>query len=185
MTSSHGRFHLGGSAAGISSYPVLAPEPSSHRSQLIYDQLHLLSKSSSAHSLYIAPADRSSVDSINMAFLFKSKKHQSTALPPATRNVHTSDGTNSSSTLSNGLREKDREREGGPVQTPTPSSSVNNSLNSLGGGGGGNSPENQWNRRERSESESQVRLTFIAILGSGHVSAFIYLKQSISLCLHS
>ncbi|KAL9619823.1 MAG: hypothetical protein Q9160_005563 [Pyrenula sp. 1 TL-2023] len=80
-----------------------------------------------------------------MAFLFKSKKQQTTSLPQATRNIHTSEGTPSSGV--NGFSEK-----GNRNGTPPPASSVNNSLQSLGGT---QSPDQQWTRRERSESESQ------------------------------
>lgn len=86
-----------------------------------------------------------------MAFLFKSKKaQQGTALPPATRNVHTSEGSPSSATppLSNGPKV-----EGNAfAQTPTPSSSYNNSLNSA------TSPTSPdpVRVRQRAESESQV-----------------------------
>ncbi|KAK5800226.1 hypothetical protein VI817_002438 [Penicillium citrinum] len=89
-----------------------------------------------------------------MAFLFKSKKNQQgTALPPATRNVHTSEGAPSSGTppppLSNGSKV-----EGNAfAQTPTPSSSYNNSLNSAMSP---TSPDNA-RLRQRAESESQVQ----------------------------
>ncbi|KAK2767397.1 hypothetical protein FQN54_003553 [Arachnomyces sp. PD_36] len=88
-----------------------------------------------------------------MAFLFKSKKSQNSGgLPPAARNIHTSEGTTgtNSSALVNGS--KDREKEGGAVQSPTPPNvSVNNSLNSVPG-----SPD-QPRFRQRAESESQVQ----------------------------
>ena len=88
-----------------------------------------------------------------MAFLFKSKKSQGTALPPATRNIHTSEGTTSASPSAlNANREKD--------QTPTPSSSVNNSLNSLAAENTAR-PEQQWQRRERADSEPQVDRTVL------------------------
>ncbi|KAI9833335.1 MAG: hypothetical protein M1819_003730 [Sarea resinae] len=66
-----------------------------------------------------------------MAFLFKSKKHQS-AIPPATRDITSSGGP---APATNGFvvgKEKDG-KDRPPNQTPTPGSSVNNSLNSLGG----------------------------------------------------
>ena len=88
-----------------------------------------------------------------MAFLFKSKKSQSNnALPPANRDIHTSEGPKSSIPTVNGFKDKDK--AGGPVQT-TPSSSVNNSLNSLGGAGTP-SPDNGSGPRERTEQDSQV-----------------------------
>ena len=90
-----------------------------------------------------------------MAFLFKSKKNQNSgALPPAARNIHTSEGTgtNTTSALVNGSKE--REKDGGAVQSPTPpNASVNNSLNSVSAGPG--SPD-QPRFRQRAESESQV-----------------------------
>jgi hypothetical protein len=88
-----------------------------------------------------------------MAFLFKSKKaQQGTALPPASRNVHTSEGSTSSATppLSNGPKV-----EGNAfAQTTTPSSSYNNSLNSATSP---TSPDSV-RMRQRAESESQVSL---------------------------
>lgn len=86
-----------------------------------------------------------------MAFLFKSKKNQQGgALPPATRNVHTSEGapSNGPSAMTNGVK------EGSFSQTPTPSSSYNNSLNSAASP---TSPD-PVRPRQRAESESQVSL---------------------------
>lgn len=84
-----------------------------------------------------------------MAFLFKSKKNQGTALPPATRNVHTAEGSPSTGAPSvvNGAK-----AEGSLSQTPTPSSSYNHSLDSA------TSPTSseQGKMRQRAESESQV-----------------------------
>ncbi|KAJ5933394.1 hypothetical protein N7454_005723 [Penicillium verhagenii] len=87
-----------------------------------------------------------------MAFLFKSKKHQQGGpLPPATRNVHTSEGapSNGPSAMTNGVK-----GEGSLSQTPTPSSSYNNSLNSAASP---TSPD-PIRVRQRAESESQVSL---------------------------
>lgn len=108
-----------------------------------------------------------------MAFLFKSKKNQQgTGLPPATRNVHTSEGAPASAGQApvNGVKERD----GGSSQTPTPSSSYNNSLNSVNST---TSPENQ-RVRQRAESESQVGLlpqsimfTHLVTRGSGDVGS--------------
>jgi hypothetical protein len=85
-----------------------------------------------------------------MSFLFKSKKTQPPGgLPPATRNIHTSEGSVGSlpaAGLANGVR------EGSGVQSPTPSGSVNNSLNSVGG----TSSPDPARMRQRAESESQV-----------------------------
>ncbi|KAK5145141.1 hypothetical protein LTR04_001371, partial [Oleoguttula sp. CCFEE 6159] len=70
-----------------------------------------------------------------MSFLFgKSKKHERAALPPATRNITSSDGPSSQGPTQNGLpgsRDGDKPRT--HQQTPTPGTSVNNSSNSLGG----------------------------------------------------
>lgn len=87
-----------------------------------------------------------------MSFLFKSKKHQSSnALPPATRNIHTSEGT-TPTPGPNGIRDKDVERL---TQSPTPSANPNNSLSSLNGAT--NSPDHGWQRqRERADSDNQV-----------------------------
>ncbi|KAL4781489.1 hypothetical protein BJX76DRAFT_14741 [Aspergillus varians] len=83
-----------------------------------------------------------------MAFLFKSKKnHQATSIPPATRNVHTSEGAPAGpGAVLNGAKD-------GVVtsQTPTPSGSYNNSLNSVNSTG---SPD-QSRMRHRTGSESQ------------------------------
>lgn len=86
-----------------------------------------------------------------MAFLFKSKKNQQGAgLPPAARNIHTSEGTISEKPP--GLTNGEKQREGGAVQSPTPSSSVNNSLSSVTG----TSSPDPVRMRQRAESESQV-----------------------------
>ncbi len=89
-----------------------------------------------------------------MAFLFKSKKHQNTALPPASRDNHTSEGPKVSGPIVNGIKEKEKEKFARPVQT-TPNSSVNNSLNSLGGANTP-SPEHGVGSREKPEQEPQV-----------------------------
>ncbi|KAJ9386820.1 hypothetical protein DTO063F5_3478 [Paecilomyces variotii] len=89
-----------------------------------------------------------------MAFLFKSKKsqQQNASLPPATRNIHTSEGAPSST--SSGSVNGSRDREGGPVQSPTPSGSVNNSLSSVAGV----NPPDAQRVRPRAESESQRKV---------------------------
>ncbi|THC91599.1 hypothetical protein EYZ11_008942 [Aspergillus tanneri] len=87
-----------------------------------------------------------------MAFLFKSKKNQqNSTLPPATRNVHTSEGPlpHAPAATPNGTKE----REGGNPQSPTPSSSYNNSLNSVNS----TSSPDQQRMRQRAESESQTQ----------------------------
>ncbi|KAK9855880.1 hypothetical protein MYU51_001529 [Penicillium brevicompactum] len=82
-----------------------------------------------------------------MAFLFKSKKAQGNALPPAARNVHTSEGATGSPTGSNGTREQ-------TSQTPTPSASFSGSLNTAT-----TSPTSPdaVRPRQRAESESQMQ----------------------------
>ncbi|OCL08257.1 cell polarity protein-like protein [Glonium stellatum] len=90
-----------------------------------------------------------------MSFLFgKSKKHQYAALPAATRDITSSHGQGSLIPTTNGLggRDPEKARGGPPTQTPTPGSSVNNSLNSLQGPGNTSSPEPKT-LRERSDSE--------------------------------
>ncbi|KAK1147434.1 Negative regulator of mitotic exit [Aspergillus melleus] len=93
-----------------------------------------------------------------MAFLFKSKKNQqNTTLPPASRNVPSSEGAPPNappSAAPAAAPPAPKEREGGNPQTPTPSSSYNNSLNSVNST---NSPETQ-RMRQRAESESQRSL---------------------------
>lgn len=94
-----------------------------------------------------------------MAFLFKSKKHQhsqqaaAAALPPATRNVHTSEGAPpaGSPTMANGVK-----GDGTNSQTPTPSGSFSNSLRSAASP---TSPD-AVRPRQRAESESQVGICF-------------------------
>jgi hypothetical protein len=87
-----------------------------------------------------------------MAFLFKSKKNQQgTTLPPATRNLHTSEGAPSTGgppPMTNGIKEGNAFAQ----HTPTSSSSYNNSLSSA------TSPTSPdpVKVRQRAESESQV-----------------------------
>jgi hypothetical protein len=95
-----------------------------------------------------------------MSFLFgKSKKHQNTALPAATRDISSSHGQGSLIPTANGLggRDPEKARGGPPTQTPTPGSSVNNSLNSLQAPTNTSSPEPKT-LRERSDSELHVSL---------------------------
>ncbi|OKL60507.1 hypothetical protein UA08_04263 [Talaromyces atroroseus] len=96
-----------------------------------------------------------------MSFLFRSKKPQpgGTGLPPASRNIHTSEGT---------IQEKvpildgDRARDMGRITSPTPSGSVNNSLNSVTSA---NSPD-PVRMRQRADSESQIQRSSSATPGS-------------------
>lgn len=93
-----------------------------------------------------------------MAFLFKSKKPQpqpgGPGIPPASRNIHTSEGA---------MQEKqpfvngDRPRDMGRIVSPTPSGSINNSLNSVTTP---SSPD-PTRVRQRADSETQVRDHFI------------------------
>ncbi|KIW19229.1 hypothetical protein PV08_03523 [Exophiala spinifera] len=87
-----------------------------------------------------------------MAFLFKSKKSApASGLPPASRKIHTSDGT-SAPTVENGVLERAGDRQ---TQSPAPANAApNGSMNSMNSSlAGGPS----YQRRERSESESGAR----------------------------
>ncbi|EXJ87288.1 hypothetical protein A1O3_04247 [Capronia epimyces CBS 606.96] len=91
-----------------------------------------------------------------MAFLFKSKSKQASAnssLPQASRNIHTSDGTPSSSAQT-GTGEKNGERS--TTQSPPPNATMNpnGSISSMGPALSG-APT--YPRRERAESESGAR----------------------------
>ena len=67
-----------------------------------------------------------------MSFLFGKKKETKTAgAPPASRDGIPTGGTNTTITAANGL--KGRERGPSTTQSPTPGSSVDNSVNSAGG----------------------------------------------------
>ncbi|KAI9808783.1 MAG: hypothetical protein M1825_003936 [Sarcosagium campestre] len=68
-----------------------------------------------------------------MAFLFKSKKHQNSAIPTQVKDAAPA-SLQSATTGVNGaiVAPREREKEVGRIQTPTPSNSVNNSLNSVG-----------------------------------------------------
>ncbi|KAK8176536.1 hypothetical protein BC567DRAFT_288578 [Phyllosticta citribraziliensis] len=94
-----------------------------------------------------------------MSFLFKSKKQQPSALPAASRPITSSDGPpSSSSPAANGSkppRDDGSPKTGSSSQTPTPGTSVNNSLSSLGGATDTQSPEPKSTPRERSDSELQ------------------------------
>ncbi|KAK7515561.1 cell polarity protein-like protein [Phyllosticta citriasiana] len=94
-----------------------------------------------------------------MSFLFKSKKQQPSALPAASRSITSSDGPpSSSSPAANGNkppRDDGSPKTGSSSQTPTPGTSVNNSLSSLGGATDTQSPEPKSTPRERSDSELQ------------------------------
>lgn len=93
-----------------------------------------------------------------MSFLFgKSKKDKPipAGLPQATRDIGSSHGQ-SSIPAPNGIPAADKARLGPPQQqTPTPGSSVNNSLNSLQGNPNATSPEPKT-LRERSDSDMPV-----------------------------
>ncbi|KAK8155248.1 hypothetical protein BKA80DRAFT_209100 [Phyllosticta citrichinensis] len=94
-----------------------------------------------------------------MSFLFKSKKQQPSALPAASQAITSSDGPpSSSSPAANGSkppRDDGSPKTGSSSQTPTPGTSVNNSLSSLGGATDTQSPEPKSTPRERSDSELQ------------------------------
>ena len=90
-----------------------------------------------------------------MSFLFGKKKQQPpTALPPASRDIHTAGGTSTTAPTVNGAKDKDK--PGARKQTPTPGSSVNNSMNSLGGAATP-SPEQNLGARGGVEQDLQVR----------------------------
>ncbi|QKX56610.1 uncharacterized protein TRUGW13939_03715 [Talaromyces rugulosus] len=83
-----------------------------------------------------------------MAFLFKSKKNQAaSALPPASRNIPTSEATAPEKPAAlNGAVPRDGSR----IQSPPPSGSLTNSLNSVAG----TSSPDPLKMRQRAESES-------------------------------
>jgi hypothetical protein len=88
-----------------------------------------------------------------MSFLFKSKKQAGPSIPPAARNIHSSDGAPAAAAMTNGFQEKTNERN-----TSTPVGSVNNSINSL------DAPvrsDPSWNRRERADSDAPVCSTSV------------------------
>lgn len=90
-----------------------------------------------------------------MSFLFGKKKQQPpTALPPASRDTHTAGGASTNAPTANGAKDKDK--PGARTQTPTPGSSVNNSMNSLGGRATP-SPEHNLGARGGAEQDVQVR----------------------------
>ncbi|KAI9669539.1 MAG: Negative regulator of mitotic exit [Caeruleum heppii] len=91
-----------------------------------------------------------------MAFLFKSKKHQQATTPP-TKDVPVSAFPNPGSSIpgANGSPAaiRDRDREAARNLSPTPNSSINNSLNSAGANI--NSSPDQKLPRERTEQDIQ------------------------------
>ncbi|KAK2734915.1 Negative regulator of mitotic exit [Myotisia sp. PD_48] len=89
-----------------------------------------------------------------MAFLFK-KKHQNQVAPSSNRNVHASEGHSSPvPTGLNGIREKDRDGENVPPQMAIVS--TNSSSSQLGAVPGSPGLSGR-NRRDRSDSEPQMR----------------------------
>ena len=92
-----------------------------------------------------------------MAFLFKSKKSESkasgapSALSPASRNIHTSDGSSAPNSL-------DLSKEEGPrrLLSPAPGAGPNGSLNSVASSSNANGA--QYVKRDRAESEAVVSL---------------------------
>ena len=82
-------------------------------------------------------------------FGFKSKKHGSSgSVPPATRNLHTSDGTTSSATT--GGRES--------TQSPTQGSAANGSFSSLSARDG-----QPWQHVQRERADSDVQVGFLLL----------------------
>lgn len=89
-----------------------------------------------------------------MSFLFKSKKNAPpSSLPSATRSIHTSDGTPPTGP-SNGVMDKQLDTR----QTQSPQPLPNNATGSMSSmGSGGASSGQQFQGRQRSESEAAVR----------------------------
>lgn len=100
-----------------------------------------------------------------MAFLFKSKKNAqpppaaNSSLPPASRNIHTSDGSTPSSSTQNGSI--DKSTDGRSTTSPPPLANTNNPNGSMSSMGSqlANAPGPGFVRRERSESEAGVSST--------------------------
>jgi len=94
-----------------------------------------------------------------MSFLFgKKSKQQSNTLPPATREITSSHGPGQPPPAVNGTgsRELEKPRGGPPSQTPTPGTSVNNSLSSLQNPANAPTPEPKA-LREKADTNIQVR----------------------------
>ncbi|KAH7126888.1 hypothetical protein B0J11DRAFT_526702 [Dendryphion nanum] len=93
-----------------------------------------------------------------MSFLFgkKNKQQQGNALPPATRDISSSQGPASQIPAANGTpkQEPKKSHDGTPSQTPTPGTSVNNSLSSLQNPVTTASPEPKT-LRDRADSDNQ------------------------------
>ncbi|KAF1947252.1 kelch domain-containing protein 3 [Clathrospora elynae] len=93
-----------------------------------------------------------------MSFLFgKKSKQQSSVLPAATRDITSSHGQGQPTAAVNGsgIRDGEKARGGGPqTQTPTPGSSVNNSLSSLQTPGNASTPEPKA-LREKADPNTQ------------------------------
>ena len=113
-----------------------------------------------------------------MSFLFKSKKggtQPGSALPQATRNIHTSDGT-TGTTVSNGLTEGVARS----LQSPPPNASSDTSISSLNGPGqGSNAP---FARRDRAESDLGVSV--FDNLGRSYTDAYLRLALQLSTDSH-
>ena len=89
-----------------------------------------------------------------MSFLFgKKKETKGVGVPPASRDGNVASGANSSIPTANGM--KGRERGPGTTQSPTPGSSVDNSINS-GGGAHTPSPEQGLEQRGGPAQEQPV-----------------------------
>lgn len=102
-----------------------------------------------------------------MSFLFgKKSKPPPSALPAATRDITSSHGQGPPPAAVNGgpPREADKSRGPSQSQTPTPGSSVNNSLSSLQNQGITTTPEPKA-LRERGDSNAQVRVEPSPLLG--------------------
>ena len=98
-----------------------------------------------------------------MSFLFgKKNKGNPNALPPATRDTHTSSGSGSTSTANGVLKEKPTNGLG-PAPGGVSGNSVNNSANSIGGAnniGGANTPSPEHGIGQRGGPVQEPQVSF-------------------------
>lgn len=119
-----------------------------------------------------------------MSFLFGKKKQSHNALPPATRETHTSGGTGTTSSIptANGIKSKDRGPGGaqspppgpppGSLPGPTSGGSVNNSINSISEAHAP-SPDHGLDQHGGLEQDLPVR----SLISVGHVSRNVLLHS--------
>ena len=104
-----------------------------------------------------------------MSFLFgKKKETKGAGAPPASRDGNIAVGANSSIPTANGV--KGRERGPSTTQSPTPGSSVDNSVNSAGGAHTP-SPEHGPEQRGGPGQELQVCHAVSVLLSTNHCSS--------------